>query len=77
MNADPIAEPTRFPVLPEPRPVRALTELAAYPWFVICLACLGAFAGQVDASIVQLALPDLEFCFQRLPKRGELGCRCL
>jgi EmrB/QacA subfamily drug resistance transporter len=63
LNADPIAEPTRFPVLPEPRPVRALTELAAYPWFVICLACLGAFAGQVDASIVQLALPDLESAF--------------
>jgi EmrB/QacA subfamily drug resistance transporter len=63
MNARPIAEHSRHPLLPEPPPVRALTQLAAYPWLVVCVACLGAFAGQVDASIVQLSLPNLESAF--------------
>ncbi len=63
MNARPIAEQSRRPLLPEPPPVRALTRLAAYPWLVVCVACLGAFAGQVDASIVQLSLPNLKSAF--------------
>jgi EmrB/QacA subfamily drug resistance transporter len=36
---------------------------AASPWPVILVVCLGAFVGQVDASIVQLALPTLERTF--------------
>jgi EmrB/QacA subfamily drug resistance transporter len=64
MEADePPAAESRRPLLPEPPPVRALTQLAAYPWLVIGVACLGAFAGQVDASIVQLGLPTLEHAF--------------
>jgi MFS family permease len=51
------------PLLPEPPPAHALTRLAAYPWLVVCVACLGAFARQVDASIVQLGLPTLEHAF--------------
>ena len=50
-------------LLPEPAPAGALTRLAAYPWLVICVTCLGAFAGQVDASIVQLGLPTFEHAF--------------
>src|SRR3978361_2293850 len=47
----------------EPAPIRPLTRLGAYPWLVVCTTCLGAFAGQVDASIVQLGLPALEQAF--------------
>jgi EmrB/QacA subfamily drug resistance transporter len=65
MSAHPINERSHRPFLPEPPPVRALTELAAYPWLVVGVACLGAFAGQVDASIVQLGLPNLEAAFDR------------
>ena len=36
---------------------------ARSPWPVILTVCLGAFVGQVDASIVQLALPALEKAF--------------
>ena len=49
--------------LPEPAPAPALTRLAAYPWLVIGVTCLAAFAGQVDASIVQLGLPTFEHTF--------------
>jgi EmrB/QacA subfamily drug resistance transporter len=49
--------------LQEPAPVGFLTRLGAYPWLVVCTTCLGAFAGQVDASIVQLGLPALEQAF--------------
>ncbi len=35
----------------------------AFPWLVVGVACLGAFAGQVDASIVQLSLPAIEAAF--------------
>ncbi|MBV8400137.1 MAG: MFS transporter [Acetobacteraceae bacterium] len=44
----------------EPAPIPALTRLAAYPWLVVFTTCLAAFAGQIDASIVQLGLPTLE-----------------
>ena len=64
MNAPPDKEHSRRPLLPEPAPIRALTRLAAYPWLVVSVACLGAFAGQVDASIVQLGLPKLESAFE-------------
>jgi EmrB/QacA subfamily drug resistance transporter len=47
----------------EPAPVAALSRLPSYPWLVVFTACIGAFAGQVDASIVQLSLPALEHAF--------------
>lgn len=47
----------------EPAPSGALSRLRSYPWLVVFTACIGAFAGQVDASIVQLSLPALERAF--------------
>jgi hypothetical protein len=55
-NASASTDDRHRPLLPEPPPVQALTRLAAYPWLVVCVACLGACAGQVHASIVQLGL---------------------
>ena len=49
--------------LQEPAPIGFLTQIGAYPWLIVCTTCLGAFAGQVDASIVQLGLPALEQAF--------------
>ena len=43
----------------EPPPLRSLERLAIHPWLVVCVTCAGAFIGQLDASIVQLALPRL------------------
>jgi EmrB/QacA subfamily drug resistance transporter len=51
------------PGLPEPAPARFFERLPSYPWFVVGTVCIGAFIGQVDASIVQLALPSLEDAF--------------
>jgi EmrB/QacA subfamily drug resistance transporter len=47
----------------EPKPLAAVTRLSYYPWLVVAATCIGAFIGQVDASIVQLALPALEHDF--------------
>jgi len=44
----------------EPAPAKFLTDRSYYPWLVVGTVCIGAFIGQVDASIVQLALPTLE-----------------
>jgi len=44
----------------EPAPIEWATRLSFYPWLVVGTTCIGAFMGQVDASIVQLALPALE-----------------
>ncbi len=49
--------------LPEPEPASAITRSSAYLWFVVATVSIGAFIGQVDASIVQLALPSLETAF--------------
>ena len=43
----------------EPPPVAALARRRSYPWLIVGVTCIGAFMGQVDASIVQLALPTL------------------
>ena len=43
----------------EPPPVARLTRLAFYPWLVVAVCSIAAFMGQIDASIVQLALPNL------------------
>jgi EmrB/QacA subfamily drug resistance transporter len=44
-------------------PSPAASRPLAGAWPVIATTCLGAFAGQVDASIVQLGLPTLEQAF--------------
>lgn len=54
---------TTLPAFREPAPLRSFERLPSYPWLVIGVTCIGAFIGQVDASIVQLALPALERSF--------------
>ncbi len=44
----------------EPAPLAFFTRRPWYPWLVIGVTCIGGFIGQLDASIVQLALPRLE-----------------
>src|SRR5271156_3106235 len=44
----------------EPAPLRGVTRLDWYPWLVVGTVCIGAFMGQVDASIAQLVLPEVE-----------------
>jgi EmrB/QacA subfamily drug resistance transporter len=44
----------------EPAPLRPVARLDCYPWLVAGTVCIGAFMGQVDASIAQLVLPELE-----------------
>jgi EmrB/QacA subfamily drug resistance transporter len=44
----------------EPPPLRAVARLASYRWFVVGTVCIGAFMGQVDASMTQMLLPRLE-----------------
>ncbi|HET6184343.1 MAG TPA: MFS transporter [Acetobacteraceae bacterium] len=48
----------------EPPPARVLASRSWFPWLVVANTCIAAFIGQVDASIVQLALPRLESAFQ-------------
>jgi MFS family permease len=43
----------------EPPPLAAVTGRPWWPWLVVAITCIGAFIGQLDASIVQLALPTL------------------
>jgi EmrB/QacA subfamily drug resistance transporter len=47
----------------EPAPSQSVTSLSYYPWLVVGTTCISAFMGQIDASIVQLALPTLERVF--------------
>jgi EmrB/QacA subfamily drug resistance transporter len=47
----------------EPAPARIFEKSPSYTWMVVGTVCVGAFIGQVDASIVQLALPTLEDTF--------------
>jgi EmrB/QacA subfamily drug resistance transporter len=49
--------------LPEPASAQFFERLPSYPWLVVATVCIGAFIGQVDASIVQLAMPSLEDAF--------------
>ena len=49
--------------LPEPPPAPFFIRKASYPWLVVSCACFGGFMGQLDASIVQLAMPSLETAF--------------
>jgi EmrB/QacA subfamily drug resistance transporter len=43
----------------EPPPVAFLTRLPSYPWLIVGACCIAGLMGQIDASIVQLALPTL------------------
>ena len=47
----------------EPPRLGLLHHLAIHPWLIVGVTCIGAFAGQLDASIVQLALPALTQAF--------------
>lgn len=49
----------------EPPPARFFSRRPSYPWFVVGTVCVGAFMGQVDASITQMILPVLEREFDR------------
>ena len=44
----------------EPPPLQAVARLASYRWVVVGTVCVGAFMGQVDASLTQMLLPRLE-----------------
>lgn len=47
----------------EPAPLAALERLPWHSWIVVGLVSIGAFVGQLDATIVQLALPTLATTF--------------
>ncbi|MGI9403277.1 MAG: DHA2 family efflux MFS transporter permease subunit [Hyphomicrobium sp.] len=47
----------------EPPPAQPLAQLRSYRWLVVGVVSIGAFMGQVDASIAQLLLPTLERTF--------------
>jgi len=47
----------------EPPPAAAVSQLSYYRWLVVGVVSIGAFMGQVDASIAQLLLPSLERSF--------------
>jgi EmrB/QacA subfamily drug resistance transporter len=50
--------------LREPPPIAGLTDLPFYSWLVVGTVCVGAFLGQLDASIAGLVLPTLEETFE-------------
>jgi MFS family permease len=50
--------------LVEPPPLSFVARQAWYPWLIVGVACVGAFIAQLDASVVQLALPTLAVEFQ-------------
>jgi MFS family permease len=47
----------------EPAPAGFIARRSYYPWLVVATTCIATFNGQLDASIVQLALPTLEHQF--------------
>lgn len=52
-------------ILHERPPADVLARRSYYPWLVVGTVCIGAFMGQLDASISQLILPVLEHDFHR------------
>ena len=48
----------------EPGPLASLARMESYPWLVVGTVCIGAFMGQLDASIAQLVLPTLQTTFR-------------
>jgi EmrB/QacA subfamily drug resistance transporter len=51
------------PLLSEQPPLARLAAWPAYRWLVVGTVCVGAFLGQLDASIAGLVLPTLEEVF--------------
>ena len=49
--------------LHEPAPLPWIARRPHYHWLVVGTVCIGAFMGQLDASIAQLVLPTLENVF--------------
>jgi EmrB/QacA subfamily drug resistance transporter len=49
--------------LAEPPPAARIACLPGYRWLVVGTVCVGAFLGQLDASIAALVLPTLEEVF--------------
>jgi EmrB/QacA subfamily drug resistance transporter len=47
----------------EPRRPQTIRERPNAPWFAVAAVCVGAFMGQLDASIVTVALPTLSKTF--------------
>ena len=50
-------------LLVEPRRPQAIREQPNAHWFAVAAVCVGAFMGQLDASIVTVALPTLQHTF--------------
>ncbi|MGO8860335.1 MAG: DHA2 family efflux MFS transporter permease subunit [Acidimicrobiales bacterium] len=50
-------------LLTEPRRPRSIRERPNAPWFAVAAVCIGALMGQLDASIVTVALPTLQRSF--------------
>jgi len=47
----------------EPRRPQVVRDRPNAPWFAVAAVCVGAFMGQLDASIVTVALPTLQRTF--------------
>jgi EmrB/QacA subfamily drug resistance transporter len=43
----------------EPAPLKSVAASPRAPWYAVATVCVGAFMGQLDASIVTLALPTM------------------
>lgn len=52
------------PFFAEHAPLPRIANWPAYRWLVVGTVCLGAFLGQLDASIAGLVLPTLEVVFK-------------
>jgi len=50
-------------LLVEREPLETLASRPSYPWLVVGTVCIGAFIGQLDASVMSLVLPTLEVSF--------------
>jgi len=50
-------------LLAEPRRLAVIRELPGAYWYAVGAVCVGAFMGQLDASIVTLAFPSFEHAF--------------
>src|SRR5207245_588319 len=55
--------PALTPLLAEHPPLARVAAWPAYRWLVVGTVCLGAFMGQLDASIAGLVLPTLQEVF--------------
>ncbi|MDE3023450.1 MAG: MFS transporter [Pseudomonadota bacterium] len=50
-------------LLHEPPPLDFFASQASWHWIIVATVCIGAFLGQLDASIVSLVLPTLQDTF--------------